>query len=181
MSTTAQRWRLPDQAASCSFIARYGSTTALLPPSAGAQIEEVLLATTSIDGLETGGVLGGSSRRDCVVARAVSGPGPSSVRSASSYLCDADFDWDRIDRWRSAGIEPVGCWHWQPHLDGEPSARDLTTWSKRRRLLGAGPTRLARYLAIVVTGSMDGWFVNGYMIRSGAGTGPDICERAIVR
>lgn len=119
--------------------------------------------------LETGGILLGHARPDGAVVRAVLGPGPAAIASATAF--DPDQNWQSeavAAAWRQdQSLEYLGDWHTHPRGAPWPSRTDHGVLLS---IAGHGPARQPRPWMLIIAVADDGALRTGAVRHGRDGT-----------
>jgi integrative and conjugative element protein (TIGR02256 family) len=137
---------------------------------------------SGVDGLETGGwLIGGGLDAEVVVTHATR-PGPTAVRSSSSFVDDlcrmSRFNLQRL--WGDPLSSRVGSWHTHPSGSAEPSEGDISSWRAGLEVVNRESWQ-PYYIGMIAAPSSDRrWQLHTWTTRFSDG-GEIIFERAELR
>jgi integrative and conjugative element protein (TIGR02256 family) len=112
-------------------------------------------ARASTDGLETGGILLGTTEPDAIVVRHAGRPGPHTIRQPDFFQRDLQHAQSFGD-WAFALDHSIwiGEWHTHLHALPRPSTRDLTTY---QTLLSDPELSFDYFVAIILADNTNDW------------------------
>lgn len=172
--------RLPEQSDRCRFRDGYGFTNIRLAAGARGELLSVIGATVEQDHRETGGLLIGAASPGLLEVLSATGPLSdgmrSSTRTYNSFILEPTLALKLAEEVReeSGGSRwAVGTFHCHPpYSPPGHSPSDLHSWSAKRR-----DFQLQRFASLLATRNADGWQLEAFVVRAGAG-GREVCERS---
>ncbi|WP_081913223.1 Mov34/MPN/PAD-1 family protein [Mycolicibacterium neoaurum] len=106
------------------------------------------------DGCETGGILLGTTIEKFSAIRHAGGPGPSAVRTATTFLRDRVYSQRFAEAcWSADRSLWIGDWHSHPAMAPVPSETDLATY---RSLLADSELCFGVFISLITTATASG-------------------------
>ena len=152
----------------------------------GTRIREEIVATTALDGLESGGYIFSAASGPLDELVSASGAGDGARRSIDAVNLDHAYidDLERELRHPSSGLVASGTWHTHRDNDPRPSDTDLRAWGAGLELVEEREGHGARFFGVIATTSpwaRADWSypeMHAFVTRRDPITGEIVCERA---